>query len=152
MQSRWQARSNRKLLICGNELKDLEIRILNNILGVDNYEFILRPTNRQLNIYYNSVNALIYPSSYEGFGIPVVEAQKAGCPVIALNSSSIPEVIGETPLMLDDLSERSFKKVNGILDNYNNRQDIIKAGLENSQRFSWEKMGEDYMEMYNSIL
>ena len=47
---------------------------------------------------------LVYPSSYEGFGIPVLEAQKAGCPVIALNASSIPEVIGESPLLIEELT------------------------------------------------
>lgn len=140
-----------KLLICGNDLTEKEIKTLNKKLGPDGYEFHLRPSNKQLNIYYNSVKALLYPSSYEGFGIPILEAQRAGCPVIALNASSIPEIIGETPLLMNSLTESAFKKVLSVLDNYSNTLNIINSGLENSNRFSWEKMANSYQELYNSL-
>lgn len=146
------ANSNRKLLVCGNELTNNELGLLNSVLGYTNYKFVLRPSNNELNRYYNSVEALIYPSSYEGFGIPVLEAQRAGCPVIALNASSIPEIIGDTPLLLSDLNSRSFKKALNILSQNNAKAEIIEAGLKNSQRFSWEKMSSEYLELYKRIM
>lgn len=57
-------------------------------------------TREQLNIMYNEALCLLYPSDYEGFGIPILEAQKAGCPVIAQNTSSVPEVIGNGELLV----------------------------------------------------
>lgn len=145
------ASSRHKLLICGNSLNEEEIKKLNNKLGTSGYEFHLRPSNEQLNIYYNSVKALLYPSYYEGFGIPVLEAQRAGCPVIALNTSSIPEVSGETPLLMNSLTESEFKKALSILDNYSATLEITNSGLENSKRFSWEKMAKGYLSLYNSL-
>lgn len=146
------AESNRKLLICGSELNTKEINLLNSVLGISNYKFVLRPSNKDLNKFYNSVEALIYPSSYEGFGIPVLEAQRAGCPVIALNSSSIPEIIGETPLLLSDLNLTSFKNAIKILSQDKNKSEIIEAGLKNSKRFSWEKMSREYLDLYKEII
>lgn len=69
--------------------------------------------NSQLNFLYNNAYALLYPSIYEGFGIPVLEAQKAGCPVIAYNGSSIPEIIGDTTLLIQ---EASVKEIHNKLE------------------------------------
>lgn len=146
------AQNKLKLLICGNQLTDRERELLSNQLGKDNYEIRVRPSNQELNILYNSVFALIYPSSYEGFGIPILEAQRAGCPVIALNASSIPEVIGDTPLLLQSLDASSFRNAFDILNQPNIREDIIKEGLENSKRFSWKKMASEYQNLYDSLL
>lgn len=61
-----------------------------------------------LNWLYNRAFALIYPSLYEGFGIPVLEAMRAGCPVVAFNGSSIPEVAGEAGLLVDEATAEAF--------------------------------------------
>ena len=81
------------------------------------YHCVGRISNERLNLLYNNAFALIYPSYYEGFGIPVLEAQKAGCPVIAYNSSSITEIIGNTTLLLNELSVDSLKKKFELLEN-----------------------------------
>lgn len=95
--------------------------------------------NVELNKLYNGAYALLYLSSYEGFGIPILEAQKAGCPVIAYNKSSIKEVIGDTMLLLDDLSIMNIAKCLNLLSDTFIRKQVIEKGFINAQRFSWEK-------------
>ncbi len=87
------------LLICGSELSNEETALLDEHLP-GRYKQIIFPDNEELNKVYNSVYALAYPSSYEGFGIPVIEAQRSGCPVIALDASSIPEIISDHSLLI----------------------------------------------------
>ncbi|MCM1140442.1 MAG: glycosyltransferase family 4 protein [Muribaculum sp.] len=141
-----------RLLICGNDLTENERRMLDAKLGSGKYILKIRPSNTELNYFYNSVFCLFYPSEYEGFGIPVLEAQKAGCPVIAFNSSSIPEVIGDTPLLLSSYSEKEFLSKINILKNISVRQNVITFGIENSKRFSWEKMSREYISLYYELI
>ena len=109
------------------------------------------PSNEELNLLYNSVEYLLYPSSYEGFGIPILEAQRSGCPVITLNNSSIREVSGGYTLLMESANISEFKKKNEILSHNLIKEQIIAAGLENAKRFSWDKMSNQYLDLYNSI-
>lgn len=145
-------KSGMRLLICGNQLTENEKCFLREELGEDRYIFKLRPDNSELNKYYNSVHCLIYPSSYEGFGIPVIEAQKAGCPVIALNASSIPEIVGEGGMLLDNISVEEAVSLIHQLDNNKYRNNLIKNGLDNSRKYSWYKMAMEYAQVYRSLL
>jgi hypothetical protein len=90
---------------------------------------------------------------YEGFGIPVIEAQRCGCPVIAYNASSIPEVIGEDyPLLLPELDVSVASNwINQLLTDQSFRNSIITQGIENSLRFSWDKMQESYQALYTQL-
>lgn len=111
-------------------------------------------TREQLNVLYNEALCLLYPSDYEGFGIPVIEAQKAGCPVIAQNASSIPEVIGPDGLMVQhDSPKRMAKEMAEIVQQLKSRstQAIIEAGLANAKRFSWDKAYEQTKQVYENI-
>lgn len=140
------------LAICGRGLSQEEILFLNKKLGQHRYKVFENVDNQTLNQLYNSVFCLAYPSSYEGFGIPVIEAQRAGCPVIALNASSIPEIIGDTPLLLSNLKEKYFIEKLHLLEKEKIREEIIKSGFVNSKRFSWGKMANAYMEIYSEML
>lgn len=140
------------LVIVGGALNKKEVLFLNEMLGESRYNYMGYLPNSKLNELYNQAYCLAYPSAYEGFGIPVLEAQRAGCPVIAYNASSIPEVIGETPLLLDCLSVEEFKNKLLLLKDKNVRDSIVKSGLENSKRFSWDKMGNEYISLYKDII
>lgn len=146
------AQSKKKLLICGAPLSDAETKLLTSRLGNSGFISHIRPSNKELNEYYNSVFALIYPSSYEGFGIPVLEAQRAGCPVLALNASSIPEIIGSDYPMLNQMSTADAIKILHLFDQSSFREDIIRHGIENANQYSWDKMGKEYIKLYNSII
>lgn len=145
------ANTNFNLLIVGKPLIENELKVLNRLLP-NRYECISFPSNGFLNVLYNSVYCLLYPSSYEGFGLPILEAQKAGCPVIALNKSSIPEIIGNKDLLISELDDFQVKNNLYKLQDPKFRNYIIQEGIVNSRRFSWEKMAEQYYQLYNNLL
>lgn len=141
-----------KVIFCGGPMNEEEKIFYDATLGSERYEVKVGLSNEELNRYYNSVKCLVYPSSYEGFGIPILEAQNAGCPVIAYNTSSIPEVIGETPLLMKVLTKEELLGKLTLLKDEKLRQTIIEKGLENAKRFSWDKAFEEYRALYESLL
>lgn len=142
--------SNMKLFIVGNRLNEKEKFITENLLG-KNYREFGHISNYELNKLYNNAFALIYPSSYEGFGLPIVEAQKAGCPVLALNNSSIKEVIGDIEQLVSTPKASCFCLQINKLKEQNYRNHVIKKGLENAQRFTWNKTFAEYIKLYTEI-
>lgn len=141
-------KSEYNLVIVGSPLTVEEKQDLEKYLPHDRYFCTGFLPNKELNVLYNHASALVYPSSYEGFGIPVIEAQKAGCPVIAYNSSSIPEVIGDTPLLMKELSEKELLNKLSLLKDSDLMKTVQENGLKNSARFSWEKMYQEYYNLY----
>ncbi len=142
------AETTLQLKIVGSPLDDSEKQFLQKKLGDNRYQYVGRVSNNELNKLYNSAFCLLYPSSYEGFGIPVIEAQKAGCPVIAANQSSIPEIVGEKSLLIDSLTAKNIKEKINLLENSSIRDELIAAGLENSRRFSWDKTFSATLDVY----
>lgn len=104
-----------------------------------------------LNIIYNNAFCLLYPSSYEGFGIPIVEAMKAGCPVVSANVSSIPEVCENACLLVNNLNLESLIEKVKSLEDSEIRKHIIKKGIIRSQAFSWNKCFNDTLEFYKEV-
>jgi glycosyltransferase involved in cell wall biosynthesis len=89
---------------------------------------------------YNNAKALIYPSKYEGFGLPPLEAMYAGCPVVTTRCTAIPEICGDAAYYIDPDDEEDFAQ--GLLDIEHNdrlRADLSEKGLKQSGRFSWHK-------------
>lgn len=110
-------------------------------------------SDKELASLYKGAAALIYPSLYEGFGIPPIEAMASGCPVIASNISSMPEVIGNAGLLFDpknkdDLTE-SMKK---IISDGNLRQEMIKRGNDRAKQFTWQKTTDQIYNHYLKLL
>jgi len=146
------SRTKYNLVIVGSKLTDEEIKDIQHYLSPERYVSTGFLSNEQLNIVYNHAAALVYPSAYEGFGIPVIEAQKASCPVIAYNGSSIPEIIGATPLLMKSLTEEELICKIEMLSDSQMMNKIRIDGLENAKRFSWEKMYDEYVKLYNEAL
>lgn len=152
-----------KLLIKINP--DIELRVVGKMLSetkndlniaeyqsVKNIKFLGRVDDNDLKKMYNNARGFIFPSLYEGFGIPPLEAQSCGCPVIVSDRSSLPEVFSDSalyiePTNLDDLKE----KMQSLLVNNNLRNDLIQKGYENSKRFSWEKSAHQIIAILNNI-
>jgi glycosyltransferase involved in cell wall biosynthesis len=139
------------LIIGGGELTAKEIYDLKLKLGESNFKSLLNLSVEDLNFYYNRAFCLLYPSNYEGFGIPVIEAQVAGCPVIATNSSSIPEVIGNSYLAIDNPSPFKIADKMKDLRIGNLRTETIEFGFEKSKRFSWQNTYNETKNFYNEL-
>jgi glycosyltransferase involved in cell wall biosynthesis len=144
------------------ELKDFHLVVVGNVFNKNEAKNIDSDTmkriivtnhinNANLNVLYNFAHCLIYPSSYEGFGIPVIEAMRAGCPVVALNKSSIPEIAGGSALLLEALEINDFKHAIHELHDITRRRDMIEKGLERSTRYSWDKCAEETFAFYKYI-
>ncbi len=111
-------------------------------------------TLEQLNRMYNEALCLLYPSDYEGFGLPILEAQRAGCPVIAQRASSIPEVIGPDGLMVrHDTPQRMAQEMADLVRQLKSQptDEIVQSGLESASRYSWDKTYENTKQVYENI-
>jgi glycosyltransferase involved in cell wall biosynthesis len=105
----------------------------------------------ELNILYNHAYALLYPSIYEGFGFPVIEAMRAGCPVITTNLSSIPEVAGDAALFINEISDKAIIEKIALLQDINLRKTIIEKGFQQSEKFSWGKSYLETLKFYEDV-
>lgn len=103
-------------------------------------------------LLYQKAEVFIYPSYYEGFGLPVLEAMDRGLAVITSNVSSVPEVVADAALMLNpyDINELA-KAMELMINNPDLRNNFIVAGKERSKLFSWEKTAEEYLALFRSI-
>jgi len=96
-------------------------------------------------------SAFVFPSLYEGFGIPVLEAMAAKVPVISANNSSLPEVGGEASLYFDAANADDLAdKIKSVLTDENLRNDLIAKGLEQIKKFSWEKCAKETLDYLKS--
>lgn len=97
--------------------------------------------------YYNLAKMLVFPSLYEGFGIPVLEAMKCGCPVITSNVSSLPEVAGDAALLVDPESVTEISRaIRKLLRNERLRKKLISNGFKQASKFSWEETAKETLE------
>lgn len=141
-------KSNRPLVIVGKALTKEENLLLEDV----KYQLLSGISSSMLNLLYNNAHCLLYPSLYEGFGIPVIEAQKAGCPVIAGANSSIIEIIGEGGIVLRNLDVNSIIDSIKVLDKGDYRNDVIEKGLINAERFTWDITYSKTLDVYKSLL
>jgi len=100
---------------------------------------VLRISDSELSAAYSGAVALVYPSRYEGFGLPILEAQKCECPVITCRNSSIPEVAGEAVYYVDESDTAAMKQALLDVQRQGMRERLIEAGRQNVGRFSWSK-------------
>jgi mannosyltransferase len=137
-------------IIGGGELTSREIALLKEHLP-GRYEFYQTLSNKELNIKYNEAKFLLYPSLYEGFGVPVVEAQAAGCPVVCCGVSSLPEVAGDAAVYISGKDIDSDLRMISGLDNHDFYCHLAEKGLKNCKRFSWKKCAEQTYEFYQEV-
>lgn len=141
-------------MICtGSPLTESETKLIKKI-GLQNKVLVLDfATKEELNYLYQKAFSLVYPSIYEGFGLPPLEAMISGCPVIVCKTSSLPEVVGDSAILIDtqDSTDNISNALNQLLDN-KVREDYVAKGLSRSQIFSWERAAKEHIKIYRSLL
>jgi glycosyltransferase involved in cell wall biosynthesis len=99
--------------------------------------------------FYNSCSTFVYPSLYEGFGLPPLEAMSCRVPVITSNVSSIPEVVGDSALLINPFDTEELKNaMEKVLEDTALRETLSSKGFERSKLFSWKKTAEETLRVY----
>lgn len=109
-------------------------------------------TDTELAVLYQMAEVMIYPSLFEGFGLPVAEAQASGCPVITSDTSSLPEAGGDAAIYIDPAKPETIgQAIATVLSDKNLRETMIAKGKANAQRFSPENYAKQLKQLYKSI-
>ncbi|MDD2486786.1 MAG: glycosyltransferase family 1 protein [Candidatus Gracilibacteria bacterium] len=142
------------LVIAGKE--DVYFEIRNTIINEGlqkNVRLLGFVQEQDLNILYSGAKAVAYPSLYEGFGLPILEAMAHKVPLACSNFSCLPEIAGKDgAIFFNPLSIESIKNsLKEVLTNEELREKLIENGLKRVDDFSWEKMGGEILALYNSL-
>jgi len=101
---------------------------------------------------YNQAVAFVYPSVYEGFGLPPLEAMSAGCPVISSNTSSMPEVVRNSGVYFDPSNIEAMKcSIENVVFSDSLQKDLISLGYKNINDFSWQKCADETLYIYRKL-
>jgi glycosyltransferase involved in cell wall biosynthesis len=140
-----------KLVIAGKRGWDYKeiFDIIKNLRLQTDVIFTGYVPEEDLPILYNAADLFVYPSLYEGFGLPPLEAMACGTPVITSNVSSLPEVVGGAGVMVDpNCVDGLAKELNEVLKNDDLRKDLRAKGLERAKMFSWNKTAKETLSIY----
>ncbi|MFN7851671.1 glycosyltransferase family 1 protein [Anabaena sp. AL09] len=110
-------------------------------------------SNELVALFYSKADVFLYPSHYEGFGLPVLEAMKLGTPVITSNTSSIPEVTGNAAILIDPNDYMQLAEaILQVISDSQLRQNLINKGKIRADLFSWERTAKETLKAYKSII
>lgn len=140
------------LCVVGQTFSEAEQLRIAELQLTDRIEHFGHASDGQLARLYHQSIALVYPSLYEGFGIPPLEAMCCGTPVIACNASSIPEVVGDAGLLFDPkASDELTELLLLLIENESERERRIMQGYEQSRYFSWDKTAMQTVAVYQAL-
>ena len=141
-------------LVCvgGSRFDQAETAQLTQLGIIDKVQYLKVDSDAALARIYTQAACFIFPSQYEGFGIPVLEAFACGCPAVLNRSSSLPEVGGEAALYFDESDPGSLAlAVRRILQDTDFRKNKVQQGLERARLFTWEQSAAKHLRVYQSV-
>lgn len=132
---------------------DAELATIERLRRSNKLVWFDSPSDEQLLLLYNAASLLLLPSHYEGFGLTAIEAMACGTPVLASDSSSLPEVLGTTGLLLPPDDEEAWvAAIREINEHRDRREALIGAGLRRSAEFSWARAARETLAVYRQVL
>ena len=146
---------NVKLLIIGDEISKYATlrRAVQRHKLHKHVRFFGFVSDKTLASLYRLASVFVFPSLYEGFGLPPLEAMAAGTPVITSNVSSLPEVVGDAALLVDPLQPEDIAEaMRRVLTDPALREDLRRRGLARAQHFSWERSIRRVRDIYGEVL
>jgi glycosyltransferase involved in cell wall biosynthesis/GT2 family glycosyltransferase len=155
LRSRWRAGEPPRLVLAGHTSgarTDFYPRLESTALPAG-VTFLGTVTRDQLRVLYQQAMALVFPSLYEGFGLPPLEAMAAGTPVIAMRISAVPEVGGDAVLYADGLSVASLARaMESVATSSDLRAELRRRGLNRIEEFSWDQTARATVDVYRSAV
>lgn len=146
-------RNNYKLICCGGGAFTKAESDMISKAGLQNIFVQVGANDKKMANLYKHAAAFVYPSKYEGFGIPLLEAMYYGCPIVASNVGSLPEVGGNACLYFNpDSPEELSSCIDTIINGTKIRNELIQKGHEREKFFSWDKCAEETFNFYKEIL
>jgi mannosyltransferase len=145
------ALSGLKLAIVGGGVNKQEADLLNRVLP-DQWSVLGFIDDATLREVYAGAFAFIYTSDYEGFGLPIIEAQACGCPAVVADRSSFPEVGGSAALYASEQTAEAYAECLTRLNDRRTRNQVVAAGLENSAKFNWDHTFDMTLSVYRNLL
>ncbi len=144
-----------KLLIIGDEMSKYQNlrRLVHRYQLHQHVRFLGFVPDETLAVLYRLASVFVFPSLYEGFGLPPLEAMAAGVPVITSNVSSLPEVVGDAALLINPLDAGAIAEAMArVLEDPALRADLIRRGHERVKVFSWEQAAARTYAAYTEIV
>jgi len=141
-------------LLCfgGGEFRKNEAELIQKY-GLEGKIFQTEGSDRELANAYRYASVFIYPSLYEGFGIPLLEAMHYGCPIAASDSSCFPEVAGDAAVYFNPGSEEEMTgAIEKVVNDTEVRDKLVKSGIEREKMFGWDKCAEETFEFYKKVV
>jgi len=151
--SNWLKNNFRIICIGGGKLQTDELEFMHELGIAPRQVLQINANDNLLAEFFRGAAAFVYPSMYEGFGIPPLEAMAWGCPVICSNTSSIPEVVGDAGEYFEPESIDSMRfAIEHVLQTKARRELLVKRGFDRCTIFTWERCAAETLEIYRSIV
>jgi len=150
--SSWLKANFRMVCFGGGELSRLELDLMSGLGQSATQVIHVGGGDDRLAALYKGAAAFVYPSKYEGFGIPPLEAMSLDCPVICSNTSSIPEVVGDAGEYFDPYDVDSImSSIERVLQSSVRRAELVLLGRERCKRFSWKRCAQETLAVYRRL-
>lgn len=148
----WSGKKNVDLVFVGNPWSVREKKFLDQLGMMDQIKLLINVDDESLCRLYNKAASFVYPSLYEGFGVPLLEAMACGCPIIASNIPATIEIAGECPIYFKPTEQEDLIKAFDNVLSEGKESNRVKAGLERFKSFSWDKTASKTLGVYKSLL